>query len=258
MSKRDDIAFTLINAESAEIIGTAETAVLGGATETEKTFSDIMCGGFVGRLGKHEVARTLGAEIRDKIGEIGPVISNSRAQLLLIPHHFSLRPIEGALPRTLSSVGIIVNFETDDQTLTIIDLLPSARFRTVFGAHINGEIDISFSTLAGIFATTIGISGAVPEEALHDKSRFGFTLNFGHSFFASDVAVTGTGTRTAVFEFFSGAEPLVGKDLVAWSAVLFNAYATETRYRVKLFYTSRLAGIPSHCETQWADCKAMI
>jgi hypothetical protein len=253
----DDIAFSLVNSDAVEIIESNEELDLG--TQTEQEFSHVMCAGYLGRVGTLEFARNLGKEIKRKLKKPGPLIANSPTRLLLIPHHFYLRSATSSLLRTISSVGLIVDFLPGDETFSIIDLLPNSRFKRSFEARAQGDIGIRFSTLLNLFVPEgVGdtLAGVIDEK--HNKRLFGFSLDFGHTFFATEVTSVGVGTTTAIFEFFNGSEPLVGNGLTAWSAVAFNQHSTELVYRVKLFYTSRIGVIPKRCESDWIQCKATI
>jgi hypothetical protein len=187
------------------------------------------------------------------------LITKALTHFLLVPHHFSVRRSANNYLRTLSSVGIIVDFLPSGQTFSIIDLLPNSRFRAAFEAHVRGDLSVSFSSLINLFGLgEIGDAMGIGGQEDSTSSPFGFSLNFGHSFFASEVAATGIGTTTSIFEFFGGSEPLVDKDLTVWTAVALNKYAAELSCRIKLFYTSRIGIIPKRCESEWTLCKVQV
>jgi hypothetical protein len=252
-----DISFSLANSDSVEIIEFSEERDLG--TEAEAEFAQTICGGYLGRVGTNEIGRNIGHEIRENIERPGSLIAKSPTHFLLVPHHFSVRKSVDNYLRTLSSVGIIVDFLPAGQTFSLVDLLPNSRFRAAFEAHLQGDVSVSFSSLLNLFGLgDIGEAIGIGFDRNSESSPFGFSLNFGHSFFASQVAATGIGTTTSIFEFFSGSEPLVDKDFTVWSAVALNKYATELSCRTKLFYTSRIGIIPKRCESEWTVCKIQV
>lgn len=156
----------------------------------------------------------------------------------------------------MSSIGIIVEFLPGDEYFTIVDLLPNPSFHEAFKAQAAGDLGVSFLSLSSLFLP-VGL-GSVIGAALTAEDKpsagFDFSINFGHSFFATEVSAVGVGSKTAIFEFFSGKQPLEGKDLSAWSAVAFNELGGELKCRIKLFYTSRLGVVPKRCESDWKEC----
>jgi hypothetical protein len=253
----EEIPFSLVNSDSVEIIELSESLDLG--SEAEKSFANSVCGGYLGRVGTHELARNLAKEIQSQNGAAGSLVLKSPTHLLLIPHHFSVRAATDNYFRSLSSIGIIVEYDPGEELFGIVDLLPNPRFKKAFEARIQGDVKLSYSTIMNVFGLGDIVGTLVSVlTGKEDSSLFDFTLDFGYSFFATEVAAVGVGTTTAVFEFFSGTEPLAERDLTAWSAIALNKHATELSYRIKLFYVSRAGLIPKRCESEWIPCRALV
>jgi hypothetical protein len=255
MPEELEVGFDLANSASVEIIETSHNRDLG--SEAEQDFSHTACGGFLGRLATRELPRDIGQEIKEKLEKPGPLLEMAPVKLLQIPHHFSVRRADNNRLRNVSSVGVIVDYLPEDQTFSIVDLLPNASFRKVFETRATGKVEVAFSADTNSFVPS-SLQAIVAGNSAKAEAGFKYEMDFGNAYFASEIQTVGIGTTTAVFEFFRGNEPLEGHDLIAWSIIAVNKYSVELTYRIRLFYTSRVGFIPKHCESDWIDSRIRI
>ena len=232
-----ELQFNLCNSDSVERIERAKSIDLG--SHAEEKFGDIVCGGYVGRVSSQSVA--LSAETP----------SDKLTATYLIPHHFSLRSRVNSYGRELISAGCIIDFSPGHQNFALVDLLPNSSFRKLFESKAKASIELSFDKVAKLIGLPVPLD-------FSERGGISTSLDFGFAFHASEIAAVGRGTQTAIFEFSGGAGPLVDRDVTVWTVIMFNRFSSSLSCRVKLFYTSRLAFVPSRCESDWTNIHIVL
>jgi len=174
----------------------------------------------------------------------------------LIPHRVSIIRRAG-LAETIS-IGLEVEYLNEDCTCSIVSLLPSFQFVVYGGGSVGAVFTGKFSP------TGESIPGDPKTDQNKGKLRFGM-LEFGltgsmdlsfqycSTVCTPKISATGIGSSRCEWRFDKDKEPLFGRDIETWAAVVLPAGQTSLNYRLRFYMITRTFIFPTRRQSEWSE-----
>mgnify|MGYP006983099362 CR=1 FL=1 len=219
-----------------------EVAKLGGQIKGDDLFAQVADSPIGFRL--RDVFEHLG-----KPDQLAPFKKlYKRFEVWMIPHRISILRREGFAEPT--SVGMMIEYENEDRTCMVASLLPSFQYITHGEARLKGTINAGGEVAAG------GVVGkeAVPlvERAgirFAANSEAGLSFEMQSTVCTPIVAAAGVGARRCEWRFDKHKEPLFGRDIETWAAVVLPKGQEELTYRASFYVCSRVLLVTTRRES---------
>jgi hypothetical protein len=198
----------------------------------------------------------LGLKLRDvftKLNKDVPVecALYKRFDVWLIPHRFSLVRKRGLAEPV--AVGLEIEYEAKKQTCSVISLIPGPRFQH----HGRVSLETSYSGAIDASGDFTGCLEDLAEPAFNlGALSFGITAKgkVAFSFHASVstpiISACGEGSSRCEWRFDRYDQPLFGKTIETWAALVLPKRKKELAYTLRFYYLKRTLFFPTRKEGQ--------
>jgi hypothetical protein len=199
----------------------------------------------------------LGLKLRDvftKLNKDVPVecALYKRFDVWLIPHRFSLVRKRGLAEPV--AVGLEIEYETKDQTCSVISLIPGPRFQDhgqiCLENSYSGAVDAGgdFTKCLENFNTGTALKLGALSFGITAKGRVAFSFHATIS--TPIISACGEGSSRCEWRFDRYDQPLFGKTIETWAALVLPKRKKELAYTLRFYYLKRTLFFPTRKEGQ--------
>jgi hypothetical protein len=175
-------------------------------------------------------------------------------EVLMVPHRISVERKFGLHEPV--EVGIEAEYLVDGDWCSIQGLLPAAQFITHGSLNIQGQIEGSGVMSAGSPGHQEGPALDRSGLFLRAGSASRLSFRFGADVCTPIISSSGLGSNTCRWTFFKHDQPLFGKDIETWAAVVREKKEAPIRYRIKSHVLVRAVLWTKRLETEWETLEA--
>jgi hypothetical protein len=178
----------------------------------------------------------------------------SRFDVWLIPHRLSVIRRSGLAEPT--AIGLEVEYNGDGATCSVLALLPSAEFTTYGGIAGNFNLRGQFSPSGEAEPLDVP-SQAKLSDVMVGPFRVGadagvkLNFEFAASVATPRVSAVGIGSSRCEWRFDRYKEPLFGKDVETWAAIILPKRKRSLSHRIRFYMLSRTFVISTRRESNW-------
>jgi hypothetical protein len=196
----------------------------------------------------------LGLKLRDVFTNLNKDIPvecalYKRFDIWLIPHRFSLVRKRGLAEPV--AVGLEIQYEAKDQTCSVISLIPGPRFQH----HGQISLETLYSGAVDASGDFSGCLENLTEPAFNlGALSFGITTKgkvafcFHASVATPIISACGEGSSRCEWRFDRYDQPLFGKTIETWAALVLPKRKKEIAYTLKFYYLKRTLFFPTRRE----------
>lgn len=208
-------------------------------------------GGFFAQIANQPIAFPL-RKVFEELNQPVSLDLYKRFEVWLVPHRLAIVRRRGQAEPT--SVGMEIEYQTDGRTCAAAALLPSFQFVVHGEARVRGTL-----TTAGEAGADTG-TVAPPGPSLV-KAGFEFSSQadgkLGFQFQATVctpvIAAVGLGASRCEWRFDKLNEPLFGKDIETWTALVLPKRMDEVTYRARFYMNTRTLFLSTRRESDWVS-----
>ncbi len=179
-------------------------------------------------------------------------------EVWLIPHRFSLIRRRGLAEPT--SIGLEIKYDHDDTTCSVIALIPNPVMRRY------GEVSVGFNFTGSVSTTGEFAPALASLEPVLNVGSLGFGVKadggVGFEYRATIalpvVAAVGIGGSRCEWRLDRQEEPLFGRTIETWAAVVLPKRQKELTYRLKFYYLIRTLFFPTRRESDYISVKCKL
>jgi hypothetical protein len=214
---------------------------------------------FAAQIGDQPIGLRLRSVFEQLEKPVPPALALYRMfEVWLIPHRFSLIRRKGLAEPT--SIGLEIQYEHDDTTCSVVSLIPTPIMRRYGQVSVGFNFTGSVST-TGEFAPTL--EGTLNPVLNVGSLGFGVKADGGVGFeYSATVALpvvsaVGIGGSRCEWRLDRQEEPLFGRTIETWAAVVLPKRQKELKYRLKFYYLIRTLFFPTRRESDYISvtCK---
>ena len=171
----------------------------------------------------------------------------------LVPHRVGILRRSGRAEPT--SVGIDIEYLAGG-TCSVISMLPAPEFLE------RGHAAVSIDIRGSVQPAPVPIAAAAAIEVLGMQASASASgsigLDFSAKVFSPKISAIGVGASRCSWVFHKADEPLHGRDLTTWSVLAVHRSAGELRYKMRIWFTHRVAFFETRVESDWEELNCNV
>ncbi|MDB5356021.1 MAG: hypothetical protein JWN24_2474 [Phycisphaerales bacterium] len=221
--------------------------------------NSVEAGGFAACIGDQPI----GIRLRDHFEHFklpANLALFDRFEVWLVPHRVSIIRRHGLAEPT--SVGIEIEYDTGGVTCSIASLIPSFEYAVLGEVGASVKMTGTFSPAGETNATESHLNGTnrISRGCLDFGVAAGGSLGFEYtaSVATPTVSAVGIGSSRCEWRFDKAKEPLFGKDIETWSAVILPKRKRMINYRARFYLIARTLFLPTRRQSDWVNVSCTL
>jgi hypothetical protein len=193
-----------------------------------------------------------------KLGKPDPDIVKlySRFDIFMIPHTLAIMRRSGMAEPT--ELGLEVEYDAGGRTCSVVSLFP------VFQYQVQGSVSSGVRFAARMSPTgELAAMGEAPAGSGASLSLGGLTLSASADSAVElhlsavvstpTVQATGKNSSQCAWNMVKQKEPLFGRDIETWAAVVLAKGSTALQYRIRFYVITRTFMFPTRIQSDWVE-----